>query len=1688
MDQSPEISEPQGSAAVLDALAAGGVPWREVPFTREGWDGEFATPLVKTVTGSEILVSPEAISMPDYGLSLLGLIRPTLESPSYISAQGRKVDFHRAVLGADRKVLGYACVSVMEKSIAVSVLPLPAHFAEIVDAAALGSDLVSDADTDGTATFSCLSLMLVKASNLSLMLVSEFGLAGALLGWGGEFFKAEYGPIPDGARWITVHPNGEGTKGTPVLVEPAKDKSGVFHVIGGAGGKLNLLKLRGVKSEGQYRQESAERAALKRQAKKAAARRDKELGIDTQKNAARQQINAQRKTAQTDFVHTVAQAMGWSPEELSLDTTNLSPEAAKKATAMHASALLTRAKEAVNTQRIRLVDDLDARLAAGLGEVPFDAGDDALSVQDLDPVQIPDGSGVTQDFSARAQAAGLDQATLDAEVTRARETPDTKLNTPNAAAKLLRGEIAKQVREELKTVQPLSLQTKIAEAHQAVTLIRAQKKLAAIEKAAKEANREVDGSTVEPKAYVLAVTEPTDEAVVQSVEDDLRTVKAHAFLAGVDAIAKDESVQSHVTAGAYNAVNAVAQVVAGGPVIDRSVVDVLGIAGAAQVLAGRIRADLGDRVDEIASGLEQYHVALAPVLQEEALARAKELQDAASEIEAGEAAHAGDLEIASEMNRKRREDLMSARRVMGQALGEMEATAALIAVLRGGKRDFVQVSLGHTLLDSAVKQMYALGLTGDDYSIDRVAGNTFATIKKSGMDKLAAPVDQENVSRVERNLSIMRGDQDEANWLPKGFAHRPDLGLQLPAGVSPRLASAFDFQASDLAQALRDYIGGRTADGERAADILADVSSQNFFQRVGRSSEYRAALDSVVPTITPAGPVRVEQLAELFDSYADQFVEKKWGGTRSTLNKQFFEADAIAQDALHRALSEEPTGVVAFKPIGDLTHADRTALRKWFSAHVAHDSPEHADLRQKVAELTAAEPTKMTTDMFGESTQNPAWLAWHGDLEQSQNASNAAGLDWPKFVTMMGGAERAIETVQDLVRSKISEAFAQTYNVLRPDAALKIGKTVVRNNISLLNAIDPAQREKRLSLERALIDKLRARIGGKYASGSVVERMEAAKARDVAFGQSQMGFFAAKETNVTPGDHPPGESQNSALLDDERYTLGHVAETMISKMMGPVGKNFEPGHSVRLFQPSMSGPEGAKRQRMIKMICQNKRVICAAGTGSGKTGIGLGAFAQLASEGKVKKGLFMVPSIVQGQFGAEALRFMEPGKFKWHAHPGASYQERLAAYKDPETNFSVVTHQSFRDDVLKMAAGQTSQTPQEVASKLASMTKPERAAFIKAVLDKEGIAFDFAMADEGHLLLNRAGKENSRMANVIEGVTDNAEYLIQSSADPVKNDASEVFSLLQKMDGKRYDNRGAFMRRYGGDTKAARDGLERELARYLYAMELNPNISVERTVRSVAQTPAQQEALDAVEQQAASLRLAKMTGEVNIDVARAFAPHMFEGVPAAEQEAVAREVSDSVGILKRSAVRRVLDNHPAAGKLNDLADIALARKGKQGVVFAHSLAAVENIKARLVADGHRVITITGKDSAQEKADKIQQFNPDKGSASADIVVCSDAGATGANLQSGRWLYQYDTPDTAMLHAQRQGRINRIGQKNNLELMDAVSDHAVERRARDRLARKYGLRELLTTPLEGIDDTGLAFYLRQKGIGGAQRSV
>lgn len=1558
------------------------------------------------------------------------------------------------------------------------------------------------------------------------------------------FLKA----LAAGERWITIHNHGPDAPGQPVLIQQESD--GAARVVAGAGGALNHLRLRGVKSEADYKQEAAGRAKDHREKRKQQQARDKRDGLTKSKAQAKEVLHAQLGDKRAKTVQRVADAYGWDtsfPEHL---YQNVSPAALAKAQKKHATMLLRKTNEAVAFQRAQLVADAELRNQAGLGEVPLtSARPEDLSVADLDPVTPPGGRGLgfAPKYGERAEAAGLTPEEKTEEARAVKGAPDPARATAAQDRKQDEARIAKEldtVRDPLPRLDP----KQALDARTALDLVKAGKELKEAEKQVREHTKKINAArdTVEPRAYVVETSQVTDADALKGLENDLKTVRTRAFLSEMGRMGADrDSIGSHIAAGAYNSINALALAAGGAALVDRSVVDVLGVDGAAELLARRLQSDLTpEEADEMRSAMEAHHVDhyMRASSTDGALRDAREWHEMANEIEVGAAATGHDLAQAQELNARRREYTGNALKVLGTALGEMESNAALVMALgQRKKRDRITVSMGKTAPEQAVTQARAIGLQRGEYRIERAGASTMLTVEAAGLDRLAKPVSREDLKRTRDTLDILQGKRDEEGWLPQGVAKRLDLGRDdIQPGVAPTLAQPFVPNSENPRQAVADYIGARAADGDSVRDILAGITNAETVSAI-RGDEARAAHFAAVNEFAPIKDAEGKHVSDTtyqatFSNLADEYVQREFGEKAAPIDRQKFRHDDKAVDALHRALAATPEGVAAWKPVGDLTPQEQGMLRAAFARDFVRGAgPETQKKAARLAELDAKAPDRYLPGtpegygawedqgedikrrldaakeaavaanpqqepeqdeavkavlaerkahdakdptagaIFGGGGRNPEWDSWRTERNGLAAELNA-DLTWQKYTQVMGGTANAYRTVQDLVRSSVVRDFAENMNRLAPDAPLKIGRVPVQRSDDHLAAVNPEERARRRKELQQTAAAVHNRNNGQFTRDEDVKgKMLRAREGAATVKRSQLGMFGVQAPKEAEAPEPHSLPD---LRPGERYTVGHAAEGDIAKLMGRVGPNFRPGTApVPIWKPAMDG-KFVGRQRAVKLIDANKRIALGLGVGSGKTSISLAAFAHLKSQGKANRGLFLVPSVAQGQFHAEALTVLEPGSFRWNAQPGASREERIASYKNPDSDFQVVTHQAFRDDMLHLAAQREGTTPEAVADKLDGMDSANRAQFLQDLCKAEGIDHDYIAVDEGHNLLNRQGKDNSRMANVIDAVAHKTPYYVSMTADPVKNDVSEAFDLLHKMDPDRYSDRDAFTRKYGVDTPSAKAELQREMMRHLYSDHIKPEIEVRNKEVTVPLGKDEQAQLKTLDAAAAKARIARMKGGADVEALRTLSPGSFATVPQELHEDVAKQLNHSIGILHSTAEQHAING---SGKIDKLAEMAKERQGKPGVVFVHSLQRVHEIAERLRKEGHSVVTMTGADGSKEKDAKKRQFKDGH----ADIMVSSDAGAVGANLQRGQWLAQFDTPQTAMLHAQRRGRINRIGQKNNIELIDLVADHPAEARARSRLKDKYGLRDIMASPMDGLDDRGIAGYLQRVHAGQAE---
>jgi len=1267
----------------------------------------------------------------------------------------------------------------------------------------------------------------------------------------------------------------------------------------------------------------------------------------------------------------------------------------------------------------------------------------------------------------------------------------------------------------------------------AADIVRSMKEVRKIEQAEQKGGEALDklfgrGYFVETRQAKL------DADIRRDVEAEIAEARTKTFLRELEASDRDpslldltenerrDSLQRHISAGSFNALNNASLTLIGQAVLSRDACDVLGAAAAGQVLARAIHQTRGpEEVRALAEAVSDYHLKHHLEASEEAVRTAQALYDQVKEIELGAAENPGDLAVMQELNAKRREKLLEARQILGQTLGDMEATAALQLALKAGPTKEVHANLGPISPDSAVRQVRALGLGRNDFEVTTDGVNQFLTIHQSGLDKIAEPVDAGELRLAEEIEAIKRGDRDEDGWLPPGIVRTPatkftkerhgelpSIGAELAAQRPPVQWGSGE---RGIAGDIEDFIGASLADGRDPNDILPDLMRQlasvpgehqgaavaylnehmpaTVIAMDGRGRKLFVTDENGEPVTGEDGkPIpryrqaRADEYEAHMQKLADQYMERRYpSGEVAAFHAQSIPSGIETTRAVYAAIAEDPRAVAAFKDPAELTTQDKAALRHYFNTEVAKVSGnarvDEKALERSLAEL-GPEPAKVIKGqggLFGggEDTANPDWLEWKRRHDEIVTTAQDAGSAWSDYVTThRNDVRRAYLALQDRMKGQFLERF---HRYFPGSEGLRAGKRTIRYADRHLAYLDP---EKRAAI-REQEAKLRASssnrdVAGRYASGSIRDKMDWQLGNNEIMRQNTVDLFGAAPAKKGLDVH-------------ERFALGQRAEAQLGALVDTVGKSFRyaTDQPINLdVNVNMSGPNVA-RQRTIKAFLAGKRIGAFLGAGSGKTSVALGGFTAAASDPAtgVKRGIFVVPSQVQGQFHGEMARFVDPASgLNWHANPGAPAEERFAAHRDPDTHMVVMTHQGFRDDMLRLVADHLGVDRDAAGAQFQRLGRKERAKLLREAWGKAGVDYQAAFLDEGHVTLDRKGKRDSLLSAMMTAVSDNAPYYMAMTADPAKNDVSEIRSQMAKFypDG-RYDDEQDWHKRYGLNTSASREALRRQIAPKFFTHHITPDVGVTRDERALDLHPEQQADYDRTLRTYDRARVARLRGSIDVDAVKELSPGSFEGRPADEHEGIARRLTDSLGIIRDAALHRIVNASPAEknAKVQHVLEFLGKHpvKDKPVVIFAHNHASVDMLEKAVRAAGHRVTTLTGKHSSEVKDQRRRAFQPDKGKeAEADVLIMSDAGATGLNLQRGQTLINYDTPMTAMGHAQRNARIWRCGQKQDVDLVDLVTKTPFEASARRRLERKYDLRDTVTGQVDTSDDSQLSSHV------------
>lgn len=1630
-------------------------------------------------------------------------------------------------------------------------------------------------------------------------------------------------------RWITVRDRGsDDSKGVPVLIRVHPD--GSAHVVSGAGGSLTGMKLTRLRSPEELKVEAKARAE-RRKAERTARAQEMTPEEKQHHEKLREQaddLKVKIAQARAEALVETARALGWQ------ETVKLPPEIAEQMDARQRArierarerALQAKVKAAVNAIQDEVINQHNEQVAQSLGEVPIEE----VALPELggtgkgymDALQsLAEENGLTRGLKGKTQDEVIDERLRTAEAhgyvdsAEAAKEAIAKLQFGAAMARIEDapyredgttkpdvGDVAEQVREN---------------PQQAGEVLRAYQRLKELEKQANKVQAELSGdatfdeTAIARGSALLEGKELTDEELDRAAEEAL---SQRAQINAVNALMQEvedfegrhgeRSLNQHLQSARYGELSAMYSSQTNEPLpIDRRVVDLLGIDAAATLAAEAMRQRMAGedgKIDSAQAALIQRHVDRQAAIANAAVEAARMKIDDANALMEGlpalEDADADSLLLIQSRNQERTQKLQEAGQDLGHALGKLEAAGHLNYALRGPVGKKLKVAMGEMATGEVLKAAKALGFEEGEYEIEADGVNRFLTLDRdAALERLIQPTDPQVARDYADMEAIKNGALDEEGWLPDGFSRRSasdyheNVQHALGYDTAPNIRGA-----QDLEGAIRSYIGRCLAqDGAGSLHEIRQRMLSPLWQADNLDPDQRDAAAQYVSTLLDPKTVHGAKGAKL----AEDLITEATAGDpdRTPLDNQTFDIDQHAYEAMHQALASDPAGRVAFMPLSDLTPLDKATLRShfWTGIMGMGDRPNAAQVRKQREDLLRRMQEVVRTD---ETLFGPQDIRYgetdEGKAEFEQVFGDDANVDaWEFYVQQMGSVGNAYRALQDSIKGNVLEAFAERHGALTGQA-MRTGKTPLahaeRHRIGTMSEEEydafsrgVAGKSQREQLADEMTRKLAGQKGGgQFASGSVKLRL-----RREAEGRRMyhLQAFATEENAPT------------------RTTLGKTAEQQAARVASQLAPNYDPRRPVKVVNDVRMDGKYVAQQQGIKAVERGKRVGLHFPTGTGKTPTGLGAFAHLASQGKVKRGLFVVPPKQTGQWADEATTFMEPGRFRHYAGRSGAAEERRAAYADPNIHMVMVGHQALRDD-LTWAVGKHFFDGDEMAARRALISRPEGGAAevqtnshhetlkalqsqlrrfpylttdpnmmkfqsfaektvrdvssqieaalsdpssitpqvvsqvrdalqmaiesaaedgvegamnaprrsmppalarydkamrsLRSIVDglskppvttrakstaapdaaqreqheqqqrrmvqeaarREGWDFGFSMIDEGHDALNRRGKPNSRLANVLDAITASHEYTINATATPVKNDVSETFDLLHKLRPDRYplSKRDEFLRRYdSGDIDSVQEALRREVAPYFMPKSISTGVTRHNGVVPVQLSDRQKARYREVHQAYLAAKRAKAgTPEHTEAVMRLFPKSEAEAMTPAQQTAAAAQSAKFLHSRRDAMLNRVVHGHDEELKPEDVAGFnAVIDVAKQhanddydggqlpGIVFANNPGVVRKLAQRMEREGLRVAVIDGT-TAREQVDKIRQgFFPQgmhdptdpagsaakiRQAAQYDIVVASNAASHGLNLQRAGWLYHIDDPSTAKTWQQRTGRADRIG--------------------------------------------------------------
>jgi len=362
---------------------------------------------------------------------------------------------------------------------------------------------------------------------------------------------------------------------------------------------------------------------------------------------------------------------------------------------------------------------------------------------------------------------------------------------------------------------------------------------------------------------------------------------------------------------------------------------------------------------------------------------------------------------------------------------------------------------------------------------------------------------------------------------------------------------------------------------------------------------------------------------------------------------------------------------------------------------------------------------------------------------------------------------------------------------------------------------------------------------------------------------------------------------------------------------------------------------------------------------------------------------------------------------------------------------------------------------------LASINQAKSKRNISAVMQRE---YDLVIVDEAHHLKNR-NTLNWKLVNSLK-----KRFLLMLTATPVENNLMELYNLITLLKPGQLKTASAFRNEFmtRGDPTGPqnRDRLKELLSqvmirntRALAKIEIPP-----RFAQTIRVKPGRNEItlynritdlvhhINETDRNGNKLLLKNLLAEagsspmaVELSLQRLLAKRDFLWDHEQEIRAI------------HNLCRTMGDTEKNKALLN-----LIRSTGEKKIVFVKYLGTLDHLSTFLSWNDIPHAVFHGRMNNQRKDEAIRSFREEK-----DILITSEIGGEGRNLQFCHQMINYDLPWNPMKIEQRIGRIHRLGQQNEVMIYNLCAAESIEDYILDILDRKINMFEMVIGEIDMI---------------------